>query len=305
MEFDIINNVIIGFNAEPEIIQIKIPSDITEISDGIFSNFKNLTSVILPESLIRISNNLFEGCTALREINLENVVNIGERAFKGCTALKQINLDNVNAIGEEAFCGCSALSNVKFGSKIGYLCNAVFCGCSAIEELDIPKNISYIGCECFKDCVALKDIKLAGVMEIDNNAFEHCISIYSINLPKSLLHIAPNAFSFCTNLNTVTLQNRFIDIDETAFEYNVDLKIKAVQYSTAYRYAIENEFKFVPTIISADYRLATSEEVAVLNNAGILFRMKVIDSNRVIISFDKSAKNKINQLIGFENSADD
>lgn len=201
-------------------------------------------------------------------------------------------------IGVRAFAGCKSLSKIHFGDNIGYLCNATFCGCTAIEEIDIPKNISYIGCECFKDCTGLTAIKLAGVMEIDNGAFEHCTELYSISLPYSLLHIAPNAFSFCTKLQSVIIQNRFIDIDETAFEYNVNLIIKAAQFSTAYHYAIGNGFTFTPTIISADYRIVTNEDVAILSKAGILFRMKVIDSSTVIISFDKSAKSKIENLIG-------
>lgn len=212
--------------------------------------------------------------------------------------MKLINIENVSTIGVRAFAGCKSLSKIHFGDNIGYLCNATFCGCTAIEEIDIPKNISYIGCECFKDCTGLTDIKLAGVMEIDNGAFEHCTELYSIAFPYSLLHIAPNAFSFCTKLQSVIMQNRFIDIDETAFEYNVNLIIKAAQFSTAYHYAIGNGFTFTPTIISADYRIVTNEDVAILSKAGILFRMKVIDSSTVIISFDKSAKSKIENLIG-------
>ena len=54
--------------------------------------------------------------------------------------------------------------------------------------------------------------------------------LYSISFPYSLLHIAPNAFSFCTKLQTVMVQNRFVDIDETAFEYSVNVIVKAAQF---------------------------------------------------------------------------
>lgn len=269
------DNTVIGCS-ETDILSLKVPEGVTAIGDNAFLDFKKLSEVQLPSTLKKI----------------------GDRAFEGCEELKHINIESVSIIGVRAFAGCKSLSKIQLGDNIGYLCNATFCGCTAIEEMDIPKNISYIGCECFKDCTGLTDIKLAGVMEIDNNAFEHCPGIYSITLPDTLLHIAPNAFSFCTNLKTVTIQNRFIDIDETAFEYTVDIIIKAVQYSTAYNYAVENKFTFTPAIISADYRIVTNESVATLSKAGILFRMKVIDSNTVIISFDKSAKNKIDKLIG-------
>lgn len=262
--------------SETDILSLKIPEGVTAISDNAFLNFKRLSEIQLPSSLKKI----------------------GDRAFEGCEFLKLINIENVSTIDVRAFAGCKSLSKIHFGDNIGYLCNATFCGCTAIEEIDIPKNISYIGCECFKDCTGLTDIKLAGVMEIDNGAFEHCTELYSIAFPYSLLHIAPNAFSFCTKLQSVIMQNRFIDIDETAFEYNVNLIIKAAQFSTAYHYAIGNGFTFTPTIISADYRIVTNEDVAILSKAGILFRMKVIDSSTVIISFDKSAKSKIENLIG-------
>ena len=269
------DNTVIGCS-ETDILSLKIPEGVTAIGDNAFLDFKKLSEIQLPSTLKKI----------------------GDRAFEGCESLKLINIENVSMIGVRAFAGCKSLSKIHFGDNIGYLCNATFCGCTAIEEMDIPKNISYIGCECFKDCTGLTAIKLAGVMEIDNGAFEHCTELYSISLTYSLLHIAPNAFSFCTKLQSVIIQNRFIDIDETAFEYNVNLIIKAAQFSTAYHYAIGNGFTFTPTIISADYRIVTNEDVAILSKAGILFRMKVIDSSTVIISFDKSAKSKIENLIG-------
>lgn len=269
------DNTVIGCS-ETDILSVKVPEGVTAIGDNAFLGFKRLSEIQLPSTLKKI----------------------GDKAFQDCESLNVINIENVSMIGVGAFAGCKSLSKIQFGDNIGYLCNATFCGCTAIEEIDIPKNISYIGCECFKDCTGLTDIKLAGVMEIDNNAFEHCTELYSIALPYSLLHIASNVFSFCTNLQTVTIQNRFIDIDETAFEYNVNLIIKATQFSTAYHFAIGNGLKFIPTIISADYRIVTNEDVATLSKAGILFRMKVIDSSTVIISFDRSAKSRIEKLIG-------
>lgn len=279
-ELIIEDNVVVGCN-EPDILQIEIPEGIAAISDNAFSDFNKLTSVILPKTLIKI----------------------GDRAFEGCSSLKNINLENVSVIGERAFCHCTSLSDVRFGDKIGYLCNAVFNGCSSLEKINIPENISYIGCECFKDCINLAEIELDGVMEIDNSAFEHCTSLYSLTLPEQLLHIAQYAFSFCCNLKTVTIRSRFIDIDETAFANNVNLIIKAAQYSTAYRYAISQKsknFLFSPTIINSEYRVVSSEQAAILSKAGILFRMKILDSNKGLIMFDKSAEGRVDNLIGKE-----
>lgn len=270
------NKIVVSFT-EPDILQIEIPEGIVAISNNAFCNLKRLFSVTLPKTLLKI----------------------GDGAFENCSSLKSINLENVSVIGERAFCGCTSLSDINFGEKIGYLCNGAFSGCISIEKIKIPNNIAYIGCECFKDCTELSEIELLGVMEIDNNAFEHCTSLYSLILPKSLLHIAENAFSFCENLKSVTIQNRYIDIDEKAFENDVNIIIKAVQYSTAYHYALSSGFSFCPSIIKSEYRVITSEQAAILSKSGILFRMKLLeDDTKGVIIFDKSVKDRIDELIG-------
>lgn len=274
----IIENGIFKGYKKKNIVQIELPEGIVAISDNAFSDFQNLYSITLPVSLTKIGN----------------------ETFKNCPKLKSIDLKSVKVIGEKAFYGCTSLSEVNFGENIGYLPNAVFLNCISLANIILPKNIAYIGCECLKDCTALTDIKLIGVMEIDNNAFENCVNLCNLTLPDTLTHISPNAFSFCHKLETVTIQNRFIDIDETAFEYNVNFIIKAVQYSTAQNYAQKNGYKFLPTIVNDDYRIVTSEQLAILSKSGILLHAKKLTEGKdeILIYFDKSVKDKIINLIG-------
>ncbi len=274
----IIENNIVRGCTDKDILKIEIPEGVVAIDDNAFSYFDKLYDVELPDALIRIGSN----------------------AFKNCTALKSVNLKNVSFVGEYAFLGCSSLHEITFGENIGYLCNGTFLGCSVLEEILIPKNIMYIGCHCFRDCTSLSSVDIQGVMEIDNNAFEHCVNIYNINFPHSLIHVSANAFSFCENLKTVMIQNKFIDIDETAFDYDVNIIIKAVQFSTAYNYTQQQRFSFCPTILDSDYRVISSEELSRISKAGILIRAKQLDASKdeMLIIFDKSAKERIDSLIG-------
>lgn len=271
------NNILKGYK-EKGIMTINVPEGIAAISDNAFSCFCNLQTITLPQTLVKIGNN----------------------AFQNCLKLTEIDLTNVTTIGEKAFLGCSDLTNVTFGEKIGYLPNDVFLGCAALSEIILPKNIAYIGCECFKDCTSLSTIEMHGIMEIDNNAFEHCINLFNLTLPKSLTHISSNAFSFCVNLSSVIVQNRYVDIDETAFEYNVNFIIKAAQYSTSQLYAQQHNYKYQPIVIEDEYRTVTSEQLAVLSKAGILLHAKKVTAgtDEILIHFDKSALNKIIALIG-------
>lgn len=274
----IIENNIVRGCTDKDILKIEIPEGVVAIGDNAFSDFDKLYDVTFPCSLVKIGSN----------------------AFKHCVSIKSIDIKNVNFIGEYAFSGCSSLHDITFGENIGYLCNGTFLGCSSIEEIVIPKNITYIGCECFRDCTSLSSVDIKGAMEIDNNAFEHCTNIYNINFPHSLIHISSNAFSFCENLKTVVIQNKFIDIDETAFEYDVNIIIKAVQFSTAYNYTQQHRFSFCPTILDSDYRVISSEELSRISKAGILIRAKQLDASKdeMLIIFDKSAKERIDSLIG-------
>lgn len=274
----IIEDQILKGYKETGIITVEIPEGIVAISDNAFSDFPYLSNVSLPKSLKKIGNGVFQNCTKLVGIDLTNIKYIGVKAFAGCTSLKQ----------------------VSFGESITYLPNALFLGCTALTEITLPSNISYIGCECFKDCTTLLTVNTDGVMEIDNNAFENCGTISNITLPSSLNHISPNAFSFCDKLKKITFNNRFIDIDELAFENAVDFTINSAQNSAAQNYAKSNHYRFCPTIVDSDYRIVSDEELQKIKKSGILFYARKPDESKdeIIIHFDKSVVNKIDEIIG-------
>ena len=271
------DNVLKGCR-QSKIITATIPEGIVAICDNAFSDFPNLMNITLPKSLSKIGNGVFQNCPKLTEIDLTDIAVIGEKAFSGCTALQ----------------------NVLFGKRITYLANAIFLGCTSLTEIILPENIAYIGCECFKDCTSLTAIKYDGVMEIDNNAFENCGGFCNLALPKSLAHISPNAFSFCKLLDTVTVENRFIDIDETAFDYNNRFIFKAVQFSTAQSFALQNGYKFHPVILNDEYGIISGEQLDILAKSGILLFAKKDSKNegKILIRYDISAKDRIIELIG-------
>ena len=263
----------------------------------------NLLTVKVPDGIIAISDNAFRDCKKLQIIDFpESLTSIGNHAFSGCESLTKVNLSTVTSIGEQAFFGCSSLTEVTLGEKIGYLCKSVFEGCTSLHAITLPHNITYIGCECFKDCTSLAQIDLGEVMEIDNNAFEHCSELCTLILPKSLMHISQNAFSFCSSLSSVMAQNRFIDIDETAFENTVNLIFKAVQFSTSYEYVQLQGYRFVPAVVEERHRVITSEQVAALKAAKIMFQMKALSGEKAIIRYDEGQRMEIEKVIGRDDS---
>ncbi len=90
-----------------------------EIHSYAFYNRTDITSVIIPDSVIGIGNYAFYSCSNLESVSFRkvnvygNMTFIGEKAFEKCTSLEQINLpDSVTTIKFNAFNGCAFTSIV-------------------------------------------------------------------------------------------------------------------------------------------------------------------------------------------------
>ena len=80
----------------------------------------SLTSVIISESVVHISDYTFARCSSLESIAiLKSVISIGEDAFQECKNLTSITIPNsVKRIWEGAFYRCDRLGNIYYnGSK--------------------------------------------------------------------------------------------------------------------------------------------------------------------------------------------
>lgn len=92
---------------------------VTELAEGCFENCTEITTVILPDSLLSIRRNAFSGCTSMRGVFIpEGVLCISPGAFSNCSALEAIGLPStVESIGEGAFDGCKKLSFIFFNGE--------------------------------------------------------------------------------------------------------------------------------------------------------------------------------------------
>lgn len=90
--------------------KVIIPSGIKNLSSAFYQN-TSVTSVILPDTAVKIGNAAFDGCTSLTSAKMtESVTSIGDSAFYGCTALKSLTIPTaVTYIGVNAFDGCDSL----------------------------------------------------------------------------------------------------------------------------------------------------------------------------------------------------
>ena len=106
---------------------LNIGSNVHSLPYGIFSDMQ-ITSVILPDSLLGIGNGAFTG-TNLESINIPDMVTtIGHGAFFGCGSLTSAVIgDDVTTIGSDAFGNCN-LHFVTIGESVTSIGSHVFYG---------------------------------------------------------------------------------------------------------------------------------------------------------------------------------
>ncbi len=128
---------------------------------------KGKTSFTIPDSVTRIGNYAFWGCTSLTSIIIPNsVTTIGNSAFVGCTSLTSVILPNsVSWIGRNAFYYCTSLTSVTISNRLTYIERASFSNCTSLTSVIIFDSMGIIDYYAFDGCTNLKDVYYTGTEE--------------------------------------------------------------------------------------------------------------------------------------------
>jgi hypothetical protein len=170
-----------------------IPSDVTSIGSGAFSDCSGLTSLTVPDSVTNIGSQAFYFCGHLTNCLLgSNVTSIGDEAFNQCPGLTSLTIPNrVTSIGNAAFDDCGGLTNLTLGTNLMSLGSDAFYGCSGLAAILIPNSVTSIGNGAFEDCVGLANISIGtNVTTIGSDAFAFCSNLTGIAIPRSVTNIA-------------------------------------------------------------------------------------------------------------------
>ena len=225
---------------------------VTSIADRAFLE-KSITSVVFGQYVESIGNHAFYSCQSLNKLDFSksSVKTIGNYAFASNKVLESVEFpDSLESIGDGAFTTYTngsyvenKLKSVKFGKGLKTIGdNAFYCNRKLTNIVFTGENLTSIGSYAFEDCDsltelnlkgngetvidscafcgndALKKISLAGIKTIDNNAFQNCGDLNSVNFGEGLLSIGSYAFYNCPNIETVSLPESLTTINNGAFE---------------------------------------------------------------------------------------
>ena len=256
---------------------------VTEIDDAAFRNCSALTSITIPEGIVRIGKLAFAECSSLTSITIPKTVtqiesgrvDIGENVYYGhlftnCPCLTSIvveegnprykSIQNGNGIIDKTtntlIAGDQTTSIPKDVINIG---EYAFAECKALTSVTIPDSVTSIGKLAFARCNALTSVTIPdSVTSIGRSAFFDCVALTSITIPDSVTSIENDTFLYCNKITSVTIENEEgkVAIDNGAFPSKAKITYVGKPKDGAMRIMVE-----VPTLLALLDGKATEKEV--------------------------------------------
>ena len=190
-----------------------------------FNGATQLTSIILPNSLLSIGDYCFSECGLTSIVIPDSVTSIGEGAFEDCQGLTSLNIPNsISYIGGDAFRNTLYYDNMPDG--LIYINNILYKYKGEMPSnttIDVLSGTIGISGRAFYNMGTNTDELIAinipnSVLFIGNYAFYHCWRLASITIPNSVTFIGENAFAICYSLSSISLGNGITTIKNSTFD---------------------------------------------------------------------------------------
>ena len=206
----------------------------------LFVNNEEVTHFPIPENVIAVPANSFNGLLSMKTIELPSKLQVIEDyAFANCTNLEKILMsgcDDLVTIQRNAFSGCTSLAEATFGKGIKSIGRYAFQDCSNISKVDIgdianwcsidfdpnddivnntyssawnnnPANPLYYAKKIYLNGAEVNELRIpTGVKRIEGWTFIGCARFDKLTVPASVEYIGVHAFSGCADLAEITFR---------------------------------------------------------------------------------------------------
>ena len=172
---------------------------------------KDVTTAGLHKDVCIAVGGAFEDNTQLTSFTFsDTITRIPDRFFYGCTSLRAVHLpDTVTTVGAYAFYQCSALTDLPLRVGMTTIEEYAFGLCHGLTAICLPEGITNVGAYAFTGCNNLLSAELpTGMTRIAEGLFLKCPLLNSVILPEGITHIGHLAFSWMDRNNATSLDIR-------------------------------------------------------------------------------------------------
>lgn len=210
---------------------------IRTIESNAFLGYTELESLVLPDHVSLIGENVFGECINLREISMScpegyilrngNLWYNHEGNFEdirpvmsdilGCIDVKKVTITTGKTIPNKMFEGMTLLEEVILPEGLEDIESSAFKNCKNLKKINLPQSLENIRERAFESCIGLTEIELPSQLEmIDYFAFTGCSSLNEILISDEVC-VCPCAFSSCESLSSVVIGGG-VNLGEGAFK---------------------------------------------------------------------------------------
>ena len=183
------------------------------------ANCTTLTSVTIPNNIIKLDLYAFSGCTNLDTVTIPTTcVYVGQYAFANCTSLKTVVIaEGVTYLGDNCFKNCTSLTEIVVPDSCAYLGDYAFYNCVSLESATIGISVPTIGKYTFYNCEKLVTAVIGIKVESIGDYAFYNTALTRLTTPTTLKHIGDYAFASCDELERVALKAGLLTIGNGAF----------------------------------------------------------------------------------------
>ena len=141
---------------------------VSEIAEGAFKGYKEITEITIPEGIVIIGKSAFADCDNIKGVKIPDSVK---------------ELGSVTFADRGVFEGCDGLESIHIGKGIESLTYHTFANCVNLKNIYLTSNTKGIEAYTFSGCDNISNIYYGGTMEqwntvnVDKMAFESGLSL--------------------------------------------------------------------------------------------------------------------------------